>query len=237
MRDMIAAMETPSPNRRFRFSRRALLVLVVLLAIPCSWLIAKIWDVKREEAAAAAIIASGGDVEWDRDAAGPAWLHGVFGDHFFGHVIDVKFKGEAATDDAVRHLDAMNHLQDLGLESTRITVAGLMRFRGLHKLKAILLCNMDVNEAWLDEIGKLDQLEWVSLVGTHATDVGLAKLTGIKNLKTLFLYERNITDAGLEYVAKLKQLTEANIGGTRATPEGVEKLRQALPNCQIRYFP
>ena len=113
---MLADMKIPRPTRRwFQFSLRTLLVFVTLSAIPCSWLAVKLREVKREEAAAAAIEKVGGRVDWDENAAGPAWLRGVLGEHFFAHVIRVASPGDQVTGSTLEPLDAMNHLQVLDL--------------------------------------------------------------------------------------------------------------------------
>ena len=117
---MLGAMKIPRPTRRwFQFSLRALLVFVTLCALACSWLAVKLREVKREEAAAAAIEKAGGFVGWDESSAGPAWLRGVLGEHFFAHVEDVAFSRVEVTDSTLEPLDAMNHLQELAL-STRM---------------------------------------------------------------------------------------------------------------------
>jgi hypothetical protein len=235
---MLAATQESQPTRRrVRFNRRALLLLVVLLVVPCSWLAVQVGGAIREEIAAAAITKSGGEVEWDRNATGSAWFHAVLGIHLFGHVIDVKLKGETATDSMLAQLDAMNHLQNICLESTRITDEGLIHCRRVHEIKSLQLYRMNATEALLEKIGGLDQLEYLSLVGTDVTDDGLGKLTRLSNLKDIFLYERNITDAGLAHIERMKELHDAKIGGTQATPEGVKKLQLALPACHIQYFP
>src|SRR5437879_1931976 len=79
----------PPPTRRWlRFSLRTLLVFVTLAAVGCSWLAVKLRQSEREAAAAAAIVKSGGAVEWNDDEHpyGPAWLRRLLGEHCLAHV-------------------------------------------------------------------------------------------------------------------------------------------------------
>jgi hypothetical protein len=81
---------------RFQFSIRSLLVLVVVVAVPSSWLGAEIRQAKREREAAAALEKLGGSVErWTPERwgtpSGPQWLRSVLGDNFFDAVWGASF--------------------------------------------------------------------------------------------------------------------------------------------------
>jgi hypothetical protein len=235
---MLGAMRIPLPNRRwFQFSLRTLLVFVTLSAIPCSWLAVKLRDVKHEEAAAAAIVEAGGRVEWGKDAPGPAWLGGVLGEHFFGHVISVTLEGEQVTEGALENLDAMNYLQDLLLLGPKVTDSGLEHLQGLRELKWLDIDSTNVTNAGLEKIARLKQLEFLNLRGTQVTDAGLGKLAGLNKLQSLGLTNTNVTDAGLEHLQRMKQLTEVDLNDTHVTAAGVVKLRQALPKCGVDWGP
>ena len=69
-------------RRRFQFGIRSLLVLVVVVAVPCSWMAVKRQQAKREQEAAAAIETMGGHVLWS-GPSGPAWLRNLLGDDFY----------------------------------------------------------------------------------------------------------------------------------------------------------
>jgi hypothetical protein len=69
----------------FQFSIRSLLLLVVAVALPFSWLAAEIQETKREREAVVEIEELGGHVtyNWElgRDAE-PAWLRSILGGYF-----------------------------------------------------------------------------------------------------------------------------------------------------------
>ncbi len=231
-------MKTPRPKRRwFQFSFRKLVVFVTLSAIPYSWLAVKLGEAKREEEAAAAIAVAGGVVEWDKNAAGSAWLRGVLGEHFLRHLIRVTLQGHQVTDGKLEPLDAMNHVQELALWATHVTDAGLAHLQVLHELKELHIDHADVTNAGLEKLAGLKQLETLRIYGTQVTDAGLGKLAGLKQLQSLGIDGTNVTDAGLEPLQRMKQLTSVLLIDTQATPAGVKKLQQALPNCTISVIP
>ncbi len=228
----------PKPSIRwYQFRLRTLLVFVTLCVIPYSWLAVKLWKEKREEEAAAAIQEAGGVVEWDKNAAGPAWLHGVLGEHFFAHVIRVTLQGQQVTDSRLEPLDVMNHVQDLALWSTNVTDAGLEHLQVLRELKELHIEDADVTDVGLEKLAGLKQLESLRLYGTQVTEAGLGKLAGLTQLKLLGLGGTNVTDAGLVHLQRMKQLTFVLLINTHATAAGVKKLQQALPNCTISVIP
>lgn len=234
---MLADMRIPRPTRRwFQYSLRTLLVFVTLCAIACSWLALSLREVKREEAAAAAFAKFNGGAAWDENAPGPAWLRGVLGEHFFGHVIWVRLDGGQVTDSTLEPLDTMNHLQQLDLFDTHVTDAGLEHLEGLRELKKLSVDQTNVTDVGLEKIAGLKQLEYLSLFKTQVTDAGLGKLAGLSKLQTLGLASENVTDAGLEHLQRMRQLTYIYLGGSHLTAAGETKLQQALPKCKIHLF-
>ena len=228
----------PKPALRwYQFRLRTLLVFVTLCAIPYSWLAVKLWDQNREEEAATAIRGAGGVVEWDKNGAGPAWLHGALGEHFFAHVIRVTLQGQQVTDSRLEPLGAMNQVQELALWFTNVTDAGLEHLQMLRELKELHIEHADVTDVGLEKLARLKQLESLRLYGTQITEAGLGKLAGLKQLKSLGLDGTNVTDAGLEHLQRMKQLTFVLLINTRATAAGVKKLQQALPHCTISVIP
>jgi hypothetical protein len=234
---MLRAMKIPWPTRRwFQFSLRTLLLFVTLSAIPCSWLAVKLREVKREEAAAAALEKAGVTVKWDESAPGPAWLRSVLGEHFFRHAIRVWLGGNAVTDSKLEQLDAMNHLQGLALYGQYVNDASLEHLQGLHELKELDISETQVTDAGLAMIAGLKQLQVLEIGHTKVTDAGLEKLAALNKLQTLGLNGANVTDAGLEHLQWMKQLRELDLDSTQVTAAGRKKLGHALPNCKIDVF-
>ena len=81
---------------RFQFSIRSLLVLVVVVAIPCSWLAVEMRAAKREQEIAAAIERLDGEVGWSEPSV-PAWLRKLLGNDFGTLVVAVVLAGDQVT--------------------------------------------------------------------------------------------------------------------------------------------
>ena len=89
---------------RFQFSLRSLLLLVVVVALPFSWLAAEMQQARRQGEAAAAIEKLQGIVfyDWQFDAdgnllpvakpLGPIWTNNPLENHFFSDVVAVGWK-------------------------------------------------------------------------------------------------------------------------------------------------
>ena len=191
----------------FQFSIRSLLALVVVVALPFSWLAAEMKKAREQKAAVTEIKKVGG-VAYDYDdhvtrlnrgiwgdiytgvwevdrPPGPAWLRKLLPDDFFAEVATVGFDASQVTDAGLEHLDSFSHLQELSLADTQVTDAGLEHLKGLSQLKQL----------WLDRT--------------------------------------QVTDAGLEHLDGLFQLQVLSLNGTKVTAAGVAKLRKALPKCKI----
>ncbi len=161
--------------------------------------------------------------------------------------------GDAAWD----VLGRMTHLTSLGLDSPRLTCAGvepLSRFKELHTLTLRGFGPAATDEA-LDVISRLPQLKTLIIQrGEAVTNEGLAHLSASANLEMFTLYQaRQITDEGLAPLAKLshlkhlqlqdaakiseaalthfrgaRQLQSLHLGGSRVPPEAIKSLLEEL---------
>jgi Leucine-rich repeat (LRR) protein len=229
-------------RRRFQFSLLSLCVLVVAVAVPCSWMAVEMGKAREQREAVEAITKLGGNM-WHEHAPGdqflplaeqpaPAWLHELLGDDFFTTVIVLSGLDEGA-DAGLAHLAGLPQLKVLYLPSTQVTDAGLAHLAGLAQLRELWLDNTQVTDAGLQHLAGLLQLELLSLNNNHVTDAGLTHLAGLAQFRELWLDNTQVTDAGLAHLEGLTQLRKLWLDGTRVTDEGVKKLQQALPNCLI----
>ena len=69
------------------------------------------------------------------------------------------------------------------------------------------------------------------------SDAGLVHLKGFAQLQELYLRGIKMSDAGLVHLKGFTRLQGLEIGDTDVSDPGVKKLQQALPNCQIMWFP
>jgi hypothetical protein len=174
-------------RRRVQFGIRSLLVLTVAVAVPCSWLGAKMRVAVRESEAAAAIQKIGGDVyyRWELDGRGdpipsteppePAWLWNLLGDTFFDHVVGVSLENSS----------------DAELET----------LKPLRQLEFLVL--LDPADRALEHLEGLNELQSLTVLGGHVTNADLEHLKGLKKLRHLtFMLRPDATD---EEIDKLRQ--------------------------------
>jgi len=127
-------------RRRFQFSIRSLLVLVIVVAVPFSWLAVEMKAAREQKEAVEAIMKVGGAVvyDWKLDAGGfflpnaqppvPAWLRKLLGDDFFGAVDRVAAPLDV-TDEGLIQVARLTQLRHLDLTKTKVTDAGVKKFQ------------------------------------------------------------------------------------------------------------
>jgi hypothetical protein len=175
------------PQRvRLRYSLRALLILLTLVAIWMGY-----WSVSaaKQKAGTAAIREMGGSVLYNYQVRngmtmngvppGPDWLRRLLGRDWFDTVVFVEFysKPGNATD-----------------EQLAAALSKLPRVFALH------LHRPQVGETTLKTVSGMRQLEVLGLVGPNITDDSLQYIYPLRNLRQLNLRGTNISDAGIKTI-------------------------------------
>ena len=229
---------------RFQFSIRSLLVLVVVVAVPCSWTAIETKKAREQKEAVQHARKLAGRVRYDymsefeygyqqfanplsgSDLPGAAWLGDLLGPDFFATVVGLEFSDcWSLTDVDLEHLKGLTQLRTLNLHGTQVTDAGLERLKGLTQLQELYLDGTQVTDAGLERLKGLTQLQELYLDGTKVTGVGLEYLKGLAQLKTLGLYGAPVTDAGLQHLKGLGQLQALGLSGRQVTDAGLEHLK------------
>ncbi|MGO9110051.1 MAG: hypothetical protein ACLP9L_12535, partial [Thermoguttaceae bacterium] len=190
-------------RRRFQFSLRSLLLVALVIAILCKWLVAGKQQTASQRDAVREIEKSGGQVcyDWELDSSlhrispvalpGLSWLRDLLGHDQFGDVLSVNIRHY--------HGPMPPGVRDFRLEP----------LKSLHKIRSLSLVGAEVTDDELQHVERLSKLQYLSLAGTQVTDAGLEHLAGLTQLATLVLSDTYVTDAG------------------------VAKIQKALPNCEI----
>ena len=139
---------------RFQFSIRSLLVLMVVVAVACSWLAAARKRAREQREAVEVITKAGGWVFYDYqvDASwyqripgakppGPARLRTLLGDDFFVDVTTVRLDTERFGDAELEHLKGLTQLRVLFLGGTAVSDAGLEHLKGMTRLRDLFLAD------------------------------------------------------------------------------------------------
>jgi hypothetical protein len=210
-------------KRQFQFSIQSLMLMVVAVAVPCSWLAVEMKRAK-SQAHMVEVIRSFGGVAHDdltyfsamkfyRDEPPePGWIRKLVGDDFFRDVYEVGFGGRNLNDEGfakVSELAGIERIPYLCLARTKITDVGVVSLRRWIGLRELLLQD------------------------TSITDVGLEHLTCLSKLFNLDMRNAKVTNAGLRHLEQLSQLRYLDLENTQVTAEGEKLLQKSLPNCRI----
>ena len=210
-------------RRRFQYGIRSLMLLVVAVAVVCSWLAVEMRSERRQWAAAQTLEAEGPADPVEKMLRRPfgtvryqqTWLGRLLRDESLVMVTSVDLTGKSTTDETLAHLHGLRQLEWLTISNTKITDAGLVHLHGLRQLQWLLLDQTKVTDAGLIHLQCLSQLDTLDLSNTRITDAGLAHLQGLKRLQTLRLRHTEVTDAGLVHLRGLSQLQELSLGNTQ----------------------
>jgi hypothetical protein len=192
---------------RFQFSIRSLLLSVVVVAVPFSWLAVEIQQARWQRELVASVLKKDGIIWYDHQVV---WWNG---------------KPSFGVENAIAK-PPPNCLRSYLGDDFFWNIAGV----------GMLSKQNEATDADLELLGELSQLNGLFIRGSNVTNAGLRHLLGLKQLKTLSLVGTKVTDDGLENFNGLKQLQWLAItdeGSTAVTDTGVRKLKSVLPNCSI----
>lgn len=184
-------------------SIRRLLAFVLVLGLLLGWYVR---GVRIQQAAVAAIQATGGSVTYDTQSLDelPIFHYKPFGLKWFFHP---------------RELSPKWLVDRIGLDCTGAVVQAYL--------------GPKADDETMVQVGQLDRLESLNLSGTSVTDAGLAHVKGLTLLRGLVLDHTKITDAGLAHLKGLKDLRRVILWKTQVSDEGVLQLEEALPLVQF----
>jgi serine/threonine protein kinase len=138
------------------------------------------------------------------------------------------------TDAGLEHLASLSTLRDLSLSGTIVSDAGLKHLAALTRLNSLDLNRTLVSDAGLlAHVNALARLTSLSLADTQITDAGLPALAALSRLDTLDLQRTAVTDAGLEHLKPLAGLLRLPLNGTQVTDEAIAALQTALCDCWV----
>ena len=237
-----------------QFGLRALMLAVVVVAIPSGWAVRELESARRQRALVERVrrynYLDGGP------RLVPDWLQTSLGKDFFAELEGVQLDapetdaglaqlrgfttlrsihliGTQITEDGLANLRVLTNLLYLDLSGTKITDAGIANLRELTNLETLGLNGTQVTDAGLANLRGLTNLSVLSLNGTKITDAGLVHLRELTDLETLCLLGTKITDDGLVHFRGLTKLQFLYLSGTQVTDDRVRQLQADLPECQM----
>ena len=228
-------------RRRFQFSLRSLMLLVVVVAIPCSWF-ATAMKAARRQGTVEAIRKLGGKVVYDYEMEGTdplgilstpsrlAWLRDSLVVDLLADVtrIEPAHHGNddwEIDDSGLKYLKGFTQLQELELGGTKVTNVGLKHLKGLSNLKFLNLAGTKIRGFGLEHLNELDQLRYLDVNWSKVKDAGLKHIKGLTRLEVLILGFNEVSNEGLVHINGLTQLRELYINCPIVSDAGLIHLK------------
>jgi hypothetical protein len=230
-------------RRWFRFSLASLLLVITAVGI---WLGALANTAQKQMRAVQLIRRLAGNFNYDYQAAAlaepqyPEWLRKRLPHDFLARVTQVFLAKSEVTDDDLRILARLPHLNHLELQDTKVSDNGIKYLAALTKLETLHLNCTACTDTGLMSLASLTRIKRLSLSQTQITDTGLAVVHSMPSLTALTLGSTRISDAGLTELRGLRRLEILHLSDTEITEAGLAKLRElpalyglGLPNRVI----
>ena len=143
----------------------------------------------------------------------PQWLRSLIGEEYFSNIVSVNLGTTSISDEMVRDLSRLKHLQSLGIWHTRF------------------------DDDSLTSLARLRELETLDISQTDVTDEGLKQLRQFSSVRVLVIGGEQLTDSGLEPLKQMSQLTLLCIVGNQFSPTARQSLERALPDATVVFVP
>jgi Leucine-rich repeat (LRR) protein len=130
------------------------------------------------------------------------------------------------TDNDLRELAELPHLQELSFDRTAITDAGLAALAKMTELRKLDLSGLSLSAAGFRHLQCFAKLESLTLYNAKISDVdaALQELTYLHELREINLAGTALTDAGAAQLVKFTKLRDVNLASTKLTDRGLAKL-------------
>lgn len=171
-------------SRWLRFSVLSLMGIVALFGL---WLGAVVHLQARQRKAIACIRRLDGD--FASEIHGPEWLRRWLGknyDEYFEHIIDVMIL-DSATEADLTSLSCLTDLEDLILESEKLTDEAMVHLESFTKLRNLHLGASRLSDRTLSHLGRMTQLRSITLLNGRYSELALKQLRSLPNLRKLTL--------------------------------------------------
>jgi hypothetical protein len=234
-------------KRGFRFSLKALLIVITLTAIFLgNWT----YRAGQQKKAVERITQQGGQVRYDYQSRGakesqwPKWLRESIGEDYLRTVEEVSFDGDWGRDFSFSDRDAialsdLPRLNRVSLRDTDVTTEGLEFLRSLHRLESFDLTSyprrIGGDGSGLVYLRNNRSLLRLALVHAPRPNNGLAFLQGLTRLEYLNLFGMELKDDDLREVGSLRALQQLNVNRTPIGNDGLIHLI-ALTNLRQLYL-
>jgi hypothetical protein len=148
-------------------------------------------------------------------------------------VREVRFPATPFGDSDLARVARLTTLQNLILDTTRVTDPGLARLAGLTNLRELDLGDTRIDGSGLAHLKELKDLRALDLRRTPLNGDNLVHLRPLIGLRRLYLQETLIRDSGIVHLAAVTGLTELSLRHTRVTDAGLASLNELVNLRQL----
>jgi len=149
----------------------------------------------------------------------------------------VRLHRTTLTDDSLKAVLGLGHLEELRIVGSAITGSGLENLEERTDLRILDLTDGKVGDEELAPLAILTNLRELRLANCPISDQGVTIVSHIDDLQTLDLSGTEITDTSLKTLRKLATLKELILTNTRATIDWVRDFERARPECRVVWSP
>jgi Leucine-rich repeat (LRR) protein len=139
----------------------------------------------------------------------------------------LQLRDVGVTDRGLEWLSELKQLEILRLPYTNVSAEGVGRLVELPRLRELSLQgklqDLDLTDAFVDALARLQRLQTLSLIGTNLTDQGLKRLAGMTQLRELS-FAGHVTDTGLKALAAFQQLRTLDLADSGISDAGLKEL-------------
>lgn len=146
--------------------------------------------------------------------------------------VRLEFNGNF-TDAGLAHLEHLKRVQTLTLYGSPVTDRGILYLRELTDLQNLQLGRSLVTDEGARQIAQFRNLRVLDLQGTKVTDRGIANIATLPHLEWLCLKDTSVTDSGILALRSARTLRDLYITAGTVRDESISSLEQSLPGLKV----
>ena len=154
-----------------------------------------------------------------------------------GGVKTIRFDDFEPSDADLKQLSAVETVQEVFGNGTRITDIGLEALQNAKRLSVISLTGSAVSAKGIMSLARLPKLTELNLSGARTVDdAAMTALKSSPGLVSLGLDNTSITDAGLAEIVSIRSLKSLSVNGTSITAQGLAMLVKSMPDLEVLHL-
>lgn len=242
-----------------RWSLRAFLVLIAMIAIGMGWISYQMRMGQMHDRIAKRISTQGAVVRWKlerqvpvqhspgiagvnfasafvKQKGGPDWMKRLGAESAFQRIEYIYFRGHSAKqlDALLEEIEPLGRLKGFSTDGVPVSEAQVERILNTLEIESLGISETSIGRRPMPFL-RDSKLTWLSFHRTQLSDVALDDLP--ETLTYFDATRTRITDEGLPKFARLKNLNTLILRRTPTSREAIEKLQSEMPWCEIRWAP